>query len=294
MSDKPTIVEALCAVMRDVQGVSKSQRNPQQNYLFRGIDDVVNAVGPVLRDHGVIVLPVLEKASLRDVQTSTGKPARESVVEVRYRFYGPAGDSIDAVVPGESMDHGDKGIAKAMSVAYRIVLLQALCIPTGDPDPDSQTYEREREEPRVERPSVLQQSHYDDLLSVIDGAATKGALLMAFEQVKTTYRDGDLTTPQANALRARIGEREPLVPDDAPPAATAEPKPGGITKRTQGSIFALFTAIGIESDEDRHTFADQTLKRTGVSFKALTEEDGLKLEAALTGRKKALTKVSAK
>lgn len=141
-TEKPTIVEALSAVMAEVQGVGKDSLNTDQNYRFRGIDAVVNAVGPVLRKHCVIVVPMLEKASYRDVLTSRGKPSRESTVEVRYRFHGPAGDFLDAVVPGEAMDFGDKGVAKAMSVAYRIALLQALCIPTDEPDADSQSYER--------------------------------------------------------------------------------------------------------------------------------------------------------
>jgi hypothetical protein len=40
------------------------------------------------------------------------------------------------------MDSGDKATAKAMSVAYRTALLQVLCLPTDEPDPDSHTYER--------------------------------------------------------------------------------------------------------------------------------------------------------
>ncbi|HEX6970247.1 MAG TPA: ERF family protein [Micromonosporaceae bacterium] len=142
MSDKPTIVEALSAVMEDVQSVRKADRNTQQGYVFRGIDAVVNAVGPALRKHRVIALPYASTAQYRDVQTSTGKPSRECTVSVTYRFYGPAGDFLECTVPGESMDFGDKGAPKAMSVAYRIALLQALCIPTDDPEPDSMSYER--------------------------------------------------------------------------------------------------------------------------------------------------------
>ena len=48
------------------------------------------------------------------------------------------------------MDVGDKGTPKAMSVAYRIVLLQMLCIPTDEPDPDSQSYERAAPDPLIE------------------------------------------------------------------------------------------------------------------------------------------------
>jgi hypothetical protein len=143
MGDKSlSIFDALGAVMGEVQAVGKKDRNSQQGYDFRGVDAVVNAVGPVLRKHGVIVLPMHSEARYRDVQTSTGKPSRECTVTVTYRFYGPAGDYIDCQVPGESMDFGDKGAPKAMSVAYRIALLQALCIPTHEPEADAQSYER--------------------------------------------------------------------------------------------------------------------------------------------------------
>ena len=114
MNDKPTIIEALLAVMADVQAVGKNDFNNQQRYAFRGIDAVVNTVGPAFRKHGVIAVPVNTESRYRDVQTSTGKPSRECTVTVTYRFFGPAGDHIDAVVPGESLDVGDKGTPKAM------------------------------------------------------------------------------------------------------------------------------------------------------------------------------------
>ena len=137
-----SVVEALSAVMEDVRAVGKGDRNPEFGYMFRGIDAVMNIVGPALRKHGVIVLPLGGEAHYRDVQTSKGKPSRECTVKWRYRWYGPAGDFIDTEVPGESMDQGDKGTAKAMSVAFRTLLLHALCIPTGDTDPDAESYER--------------------------------------------------------------------------------------------------------------------------------------------------------
>jgi hypothetical protein len=56
---------------------------------------------------------------------------------VLYRFHGPAGDFLDAESVGEASDSLDKATSKAMSVAYRTALIQALTLPTGDPDPDS-------------------------------------------------------------------------------------------------------------------------------------------------------------
>ena len=142
MSETPNIYAAFSAAMEEVQAVRKEGFNDQQKYNFRGIDQVINAVGPIFRKHKIIPIPHQCTAHYRDVLTSTGKPSREVTVSATYRFYGPAGDYIEAVVPGESMDSGDKGSAKAMSVAYRIVLLQSLCIPTDDRDPDQDSYER--------------------------------------------------------------------------------------------------------------------------------------------------------
>ncbi len=142
MSEKPTVHEALTAVMEDVQAVRKGDVNRQQGYSFRGIDAVVNAVGPALRKHGVIVVPVAEDLKSDTYTSKAGAMMRNVTVRVRWVFYGPAGDSIEAVSFGEAADAGDKAVAKAHSVAYRVVLLQALCIPTDEPDPDSSAHER--------------------------------------------------------------------------------------------------------------------------------------------------------
>ena len=139
----PTVVEALAAVMDAVGAVAKKDRNTQQGFLFRGIDAVVSAVSPALREHRVIVTPKLLSIDYSSVPTTDGKKSLTVCrLVIRYRFTGPAGDHIDVVVPGEAFDSGDKATPKAMSVAFRTALLQALTLPTDEPDPDSHTYER--------------------------------------------------------------------------------------------------------------------------------------------------------
>lgn len=142
-----TIVEALSAVMRDVSHVKKSDRNRKQGFDFRGVDATVNAVGPALRQHGVVVVPVLRSVEYADVRYSEDKPATACRVQVIYTFHGPEGDALDCAVAGEAWDSGDKATPKAMSVAYRTALLQALCLPTDSPDPDHDSYERADEPP---------------------------------------------------------------------------------------------------------------------------------------------------
>lgn len=136
------IHQALAAVMVDVGAVSKDGRNQSQGFNFRGIDAVVNAVGPVFRRHGVIAAPTVEDAHYDTIPTKNGGTMRQCTMKTRWRFHGPAGDYLDAVVMSEAMDSGDKATSKAHSVSYRTALLQVLCIPTDEPDPDESNFER--------------------------------------------------------------------------------------------------------------------------------------------------------
>lgn len=142
MAEQLTVHQALSKVMGDVQAIKKDSKNQVQRFNFRGIDAVMNAVGPALRKHGVTILPEDVEVHRSNGTTANGKQTAEVVVKVTYRVYGPNGDSVHGKVAAEAMDFGDKAIAKAMSVAYRTFLLQALTIPTDEPDSDSESYER--------------------------------------------------------------------------------------------------------------------------------------------------------
>ncbi|MGW1682477.1 ERF family protein [Saccharopolyspora sp. NPDC002376] len=136
--------EAITAVMEDVRAIEKGDHNDFHDFAFRGIDRVLNRVGPALRAHGLVVTPELRSLDSRDITTSKGKREREVTVTVAYHFRGPEGDVLEppVVVPGEASDAGDKGVAKAMSVAQRTAYIQAFNIPTGETDPDQHNVTR--------------------------------------------------------------------------------------------------------------------------------------------------------
>lgn len=126
-----------------VGAVGKTDRNQQQGFNFRGIDAVINAVAPVLIDHGVTVMPTVLDYQYGSVEVGSRRtPMGHARVIVEYTFHGPEGDTLTCSAPGEAMDSGDKATAKAMSVAYRTALLQALSLPTTETDPDATAYER--------------------------------------------------------------------------------------------------------------------------------------------------------
>lgn len=131
----PTVLEALANVMADVRAIAKKDFNDFHKFNFRGIDTVLEHVGPALRDHRIVPIPELREIGSDDLSAKDGKRKRGVTLTVAYTFYGPRGDSITAVVPGEANDTEDKASSKAMSVAFRTALLQVLAIPTGERDP---------------------------------------------------------------------------------------------------------------------------------------------------------------
>lgn len=48
MAETEKIFGAIIGVMEDVGAVGKDQKNTKQNYKYRGIDDVMNALHPAL------------------------------------------------------------------------------------------------------------------------------------------------------------------------------------------------------------------------------------------------------
>lgn len=149
----PTVHQAMLGVMRQVRAVGKDSHNGHGNFNFRGIDATLNAIGPAMRDHGILPLPQVMEQSAEMVEVGNNRTRTRMVtVTVRYTFAGPAGDTVVVETPGEAMDSGDKAITKAMSVAYRTALLQTFALPTQEKDPDADSYERSPAEPATSQP----------------------------------------------------------------------------------------------------------------------------------------------
>jgi len=192
-----TIVEALASVMQDVQAVRKADRNEQQGFNFRGIDAVMNAVGPALRTHGVVVVPHVVTVEAATVEVGRNRTLMGHVrVVVEYIFHGPDGDTITSRAPGEAMDAGDKATAKAMSVAFRTCLLQALCLPTDEPDPDHAVYERS--------PAGITEEEFHAAQARFTAAGSLEDLKLAGEETGAL----DLSVEQRETLRVAYVDRK--------------------------------------------------------------------------------------
>ena len=134
------IHEAIAAIMADCPAITKSQKNQQQGFMYRGIDVVMNVLQPLMIKHKVFVVPEVIDSVREERQTSKGGNLIYTTLKVKYTFYAEDGSSVSAVVQGEGMDSGDKSSNKAMSVAFKYACFQVFCIPTEEmKDPDADT-----------------------------------------------------------------------------------------------------------------------------------------------------------
>ena len=141
----PAVYRAIATVMADmaVEGISKDKRNSQQGYNFRGIDDVYNALAPILAKHGLIILPRVVSRECVERTTAKGGAIFYTTVQVEFTLVAAEDGSSHIVTTyGEAMDSADKSTNKAMSAAFKYAAMQAFCIPTeGDNDADATTHE---------------------------------------------------------------------------------------------------------------------------------------------------------
>ena len=138
------VYKAIAAVMHDMakQGVGKGQRNQQQNYAFRGIDDVYNALAPKLAHHGLVIAPRMLSREVVERTNKNGTVLFYVTLEAEFDFISAEDGSKHTVRTfGEGMDSGDKATNKAMTAAYKYAAFQTFCIPTEAQDSELHTYE---------------------------------------------------------------------------------------------------------------------------------------------------------
>lgn len=139
------VYKAISAVQEELAaiGISKSSKNAQQGFMFRGIDAVYNALAPLLAKHKLCILPRCLSRECTERTTAKGGILFYVNVHAEFDFVSATDGSKHTVAMfGEAMDSGDKATNKAMSTAYKYAAFQAFCIPTEETtsDADAETH----------------------------------------------------------------------------------------------------------------------------------------------------------
>lgn len=129
-------------ILKETKAITKSEKNQQQGFKFRGIDNVMNELHELFSKNEVFILQEVKEFTTENRPTKSGGTNTFTRATITFRYMTTDGSFVETTNVGEAMDSGDKGMNKAMSIALKYSLLQMFLIPTEEQkDPDAVTPE---------------------------------------------------------------------------------------------------------------------------------------------------------
>lgn len=140
--EEKQIYQKMASILKETKAITKSEKNQQQGFRFRGIDNVMNELHELFAKNDVFILQEVQGFTTENRPTKSGGTNTFTRATIKFRYMTTDGSYVETVNVGEAMDSGDKGMNKAMSIALKYSLLQMFLIPTEEPkDPDATTPE---------------------------------------------------------------------------------------------------------------------------------------------------------
>lgn len=201
------VYQCIAAVAAEIahEGIGKNRRNQQQGYAFRGIDDVYNALAPVIAKHGLVILPRCLNRELTERANKSGGVIFSVTVDAEFDFVSSHDGSKHTVKTyGEAMDSADKATNKAMSAAYKYAAFQTFCIPTeGDNDADSTTHDVRPKE----KPATLTEEEVANIKALAEEVGSELKPILTY--YKTDKLDTILRIEYQKIIRSLEKKRQP-------------------------------------------------------------------------------------
>lgn len=146
------IFKKLHLIMTEVGSIGKDQKNTHQGFKFRGVDQFVNKIHPLLLKHQVLMLPQVINRQDKLIESKDGKKSQSISLIMAYNFIDiEDGSSYAVTMPSEGLDSGDKATNKAISGALKYALINTFMVPTEDMEEQDVTSPNINEDKLVKR-----------------------------------------------------------------------------------------------------------------------------------------------
>jgi hypothetical protein len=173
------LYQKISQVMRDVEYLSKDDKVEFGNTKYKAISEekVTSTIRASLIKNGLVIIPIEQEA---------GRVGNISTVNTKYKI-------IDI----------DKGVGKAMTYAYKYLLLRTFAIPTGE-DPDKISSAELDEKQRKEEEKRMKEAEADAaLLTQLHEKWTELAgSLVGFEEWHTKQKASGQSNAKLNSYLA--------------------------------------------------------------------------------------------
>ena len=133
------IYEKINEVMKRIEYLTKDDHVSfgTTNYKAISEEKVTTSVRKELVNLGIVIAPIEQTMNVTELMRTEKSVNQRADVNVKYRIQNieDVNDYIIVSSSGSGVDTQDKAIGKAMTYAYKYMLLRTFAIPTGE-DPD--------------------------------------------------------------------------------------------------------------------------------------------------------------
>ena len=242
----PAVYKAICAITAAFShaGIAKDRVNEQEGWTFRGIDDVYNALSPLLAKHKLCILPRILERECHHQRQGVGESTCHVALKVAFDFISALDGSCHSIeIWGEGTDRSDKATNKAIAAAYKYAAFQVFCIPiAGHPDGDAETIQSRSKRSGVDVVGLEPVQGWAqwalDFSEMIDGCQTEDAL----RRLQTTYRR------ELHSLSATDASRYHQIGDKVAEIRERFAKPPTVPK-PKGSLNRQADGVALDADD---------------------------------------------
>lgn len=169
------IYQKINEVMKNIEYLTKDDKVEFGTTKYKAISEekVTTAVRDQLVKQGIVIIPVEQESTNKELIRTEKSVNMLTSVHVRYRIQNidDVNDFIEVESNGTGVDTQDKGVGKAMTYAYKYMLLRTFAIPTGE-DPDkissAETDEKIKKEIEAEQEKVISKQKEESLDKAIE------------------------------------------------------------------------------------------------------------------------------
>lgn len=133
------IFQKINEVMKAIEYLTKDDKVEFGNTKYKAISEekVTTAVRKELVKQGIVIIPIMQESTVTELIRTDKSVNQRADVHTRYRMQNidDVNDFIEVESNGSGVDTQDKAVGKAMTYAYKYMLLRTFAIPTGE-DPD--------------------------------------------------------------------------------------------------------------------------------------------------------------
>ena len=169
------IFQKINEVMKNIEYLTKDDKVEFGTTKYKAISEekVTTAVREQLVKQGIVIIPIQQESENKELTRTEKSVNMLTSVHTRYRIQNidDVNDFIEVESNGTGVDTQDKGVGKAMTYAYKYMLLRTFAIPTGE-DPDkissAETDAKIKKEIEAEQERVISKQKEESLDKAIE------------------------------------------------------------------------------------------------------------------------------